>query len=512
MDQDHHLASSSVAWDEANDDAPLAQTSTAYSAYTSSSTAADATVAGASATTRSARPNQLVVRVLDGKTELEGTSDMFVSYLVTSASASAPSAHETDATTTTSPATTSSRRRFQDFNFLRHALVKDFPACVVPPLPDKHRMEYVVGDRFSSEFIERRRIDLERFMQRLSKHPKLSRTSLFVNFLQSTEWNVYKHKYQAAQSHNNHHSSTASTSSFDSGSHDQNHLHHVSSSSSSNGGGGGGGLLDNLSDTLLNAFTKLKKPDPRFTQIRHELDTFDEGLTSIERFAARSKTRLGHDLANDYEEFANSVQGLGYLESGMTEPLMRFERSLVDVSSALKRHQSTTGQDFLEHVHALVAYGATFRQVLKLRDQKQLDFEELSTYLSNVVTERDRFQGGHGYGMGLTSYFKEKLEGLKGQVSATVNHDSADMTKAARLQRLDNKIKELQDAVVAAQQTSTAFNDCVLDEYETFKLVKRSEMKSLLSEYARGQIEFQKKVLATWDKTTPFIKRIHVEP
>lgn len=159
MDQDHHLASSSVAWDEANDDAPLAQTSTAYSAYTSSSTAADATVAGASATTRSARPNQLVVRVLDGKTELEGTSDMFVSYLVTSASASAPSAHETDATTTTSPATTSSRRRFQDFNFLRHALVKDFPACVVPPLPDKHRMEYVVGDRFSSEFIERRRIE-----------------------------------------------------------------------------------------------------------------------------------------------------------------------------------------------------------------------------------------------------------------------------------------------------------------------------------------------------------------
>lgn len=37
--------------------------------------------------------------------------------------------------------------------------MKDFPACVVPPLPDKHRMEYVVGDRFSPEFIERRRIE-----------------------------------------------------------------------------------------------------------------------------------------------------------------------------------------------------------------------------------------------------------------------------------------------------------------------------------------------------------------
>jgi hypothetical protein len=34
----------------------------------------------------------------------------------------------------------SSRRRFQDFVFLRENLVRDFPACVVPALPDKHRL------------------------------------------------------------------------------------------------------------------------------------------------------------------------------------------------------------------------------------------------------------------------------------------------------------------------------------------------------------------------------------
>jgi len=36
--------------------------------------------------------------------------------------------------------TPSARRRYHDFVFLRDALVKDFPACVVPPLPEKHRM------------------------------------------------------------------------------------------------------------------------------------------------------------------------------------------------------------------------------------------------------------------------------------------------------------------------------------------------------------------------------------
>jgi sorting nexin-4 len=32
------------------------------------------------------------------------------------------------------------RRRFQDFVFLRENLARDFPACVVAPLPDKHRL------------------------------------------------------------------------------------------------------------------------------------------------------------------------------------------------------------------------------------------------------------------------------------------------------------------------------------------------------------------------------------
>ena len=68
----------------------------------------------------------------------------------------------------------SARRRFQDFVFLRNHLAKDYPASVVPPIPDKHRMgesfasdlsqadavvEYLTGDRFSPEFVERRRME-----------------------------------------------------------------------------------------------------------------------------------------------------------------------------------------------------------------------------------------------------------------------------------------------------------------------------------------------------------------
>lgn len=32
------------------------------------------------------------------------------------------------------------RRRFTDFVYLWKTLLREFPACAVPPLPDKHKM------------------------------------------------------------------------------------------------------------------------------------------------------------------------------------------------------------------------------------------------------------------------------------------------------------------------------------------------------------------------------------
>jgi sorting nexin-4 len=90
----------------------------------------------------------LITQVKDPVKELAETKDAYVSYSVTakvspnpyrlSPSHSHPSG-QTNLSIFSSP-TPSSRRRFQDFVFLRNNLAKDFPACVVPPLPDKHRL------------------------------------------------------------------------------------------------------------------------------------------------------------------------------------------------------------------------------------------------------------------------------------------------------------------------------------------------------------------------------------
>jgi len=92
----------------------------------------------------------LITSVKDPLKELAETKDAYVSYLVSakvnflcvtdrSSMAHGFLAFQTNLPifSNTSP---TSRRRFQDFVFLREHLVKDFPACVVAPLPGKHRL------------------------------------------------------------------------------------------------------------------------------------------------------------------------------------------------------------------------------------------------------------------------------------------------------------------------------------------------------------------------------------
>jgi sorting nexin-4 len=108
-------------------------------------------------------------------------------------------------------------------------------------------------------------------------------------------------------------------------------------------------IIDSLSDTFINAFSKVRKPDARFTDMSGSIERFEDGLGSVERLVGRGKNRvdgeLGSgltrqkltfaDLAADYQDMAAAFQGLGYLESGITDPLNRFAEKMLDFSSLL---------------------------------------------------------------------------------------------------------------------------------------------------------------------------------
>jgi hypothetical protein len=51
-------------------------------------------------------------------------------------------------------------------------------------------------------------------------------------------------------------------------------------------------MMDSLSDTFINAFSKVRKPDARFVEMGDELERFEEGLTGVERLVGRGKNRV----------------------------------------------------------------------------------------------------------------------------------------------------------------------------------------------------------------------------
>ncbi|KAK0543357.1 intercellular trafficking and secretion [Tilletia horrida] len=428
----------------------------------------------------------LLVQVADAKRELEGTKGMFISYGIR---AETNLAHF-------NRTRVSSRRRFQDFVFLRDNLCKDFPACVVAPIPDKHRIDYLTGERFSNEFIEKRKEELQTFLERICRHPTLQRSQLLRAFLESEEWHVDMH---------------------------------VHASKIAAEVGPSGGILDSISDTLLNSFAKVRKPDERFLEMREGLDRFEEALTNTERVMVRQRTRVSalilndmyapalgtthEDLATDYEELATAIEGLALLESGITDPLNRFASTLVDYSKLQRNATERSVDTMLAQMHSMLGYTAAHKSVLKLRDQKQIDFEELVDYLSRVVAERDRlaslaspYGAGHGQGgvrSGITGFLRDRVDSLRGV--------DEERTRVERMQRLDGRIQALQDAVTTAHDTSMAFNAEMQREAKIFNMAKAPEMKDLLGTYADGQIDLYRNALDIFDSLIPSLERIRVD-
>lgn len=70
---------------------------------------------------------------------------------------------------------------------------------------------------------------------------------------------------------------------------------------------------------------------------------------------------------------------------------------------------------------------------------------------------------------------------------------------------MDGKIRELQDAVTLAHETSNAFSEEVIKEHAYFELEKKQEMKGALQAYADGQVEMLQQAMDDWDRVGAFI-------
>ncbi|KAF9225836.1 hypothetical protein BS17DRAFT_794683 [Gyrodon lividus] len=108
-----------------------------------------------------------------------GLSGAYTVYNVTSLfSSSECTASDDEAAPSPTPMFITVQRRFSHFVVLHTALLRRLPGIALPPLPDKQ-----YAGRFNAAFVEARRGDLERYIDRIVRHPIARYAEVVTSFL-----------------------------------------------------------------------------------------------------------------------------------------------------------------------------------------------------------------------------------------------------------------------------------------------------------------------------------------
>jgi sorting nexin-4 len=226
-----------------------------------------------------------------------------------------------------------------------------------------------------------------------------------------------------------------------------------------------------------------------------------EAVLAVVHKAQAAHAAAQQALEADLLEFARCVAVLGAMETPVTGPLADFCNTLRAHCKHLRERNEYEQDDYLAVLGDYVAWCGAVKDVLRLRDQKQIDYEELTAYLQKTQLERDETMRS-GHGSGLVQFMKGKVDELRG----------ADLRKKRddRVRKLDKRIEELTTAVKDSNETSAAFSTEVERELELFHKIKDADMRGILADYVDTQVVFWTESAKLWHTLVPVIKSISI--
>lgn len=152
----------------------------------------------------------------------------------------------------------------------------------------------------------------------------------------------------------------------------------------------------------------------------------------------------------------------------------------------------------MNDIHELLNYCNATKGKLQERDQKQVEFEELSNTLQTIMIEKDRIlhpYKQHGGGANIAELMTDKMN----------DHQRA---KNERVFRLESKIKELEDSVAKANDDNNSYSNQMIKEYDIFESARQTELKQGLNAYADCHIDFYKKSISIWENILPVLEQL----
>lgn len=363
------------------------------------------------------------------------------------------------------------RRRYSDFYFLYQCLINDYPTLLIPPLPDKDRLEYIKGGRFSEEYTTKRAVSLTNFLRRVCCHPIMGKSDiLFVFLTDSDKWNAYRTNLKVA-----------STGGFDS---TQN--------------------VETVTDIIMNSFKKPVLSTPKskdFEEIQARVTHLHGNLEKIDHIYSKVLHKQ-RDISMDLDEFGKEFN---HLNNFMKEDLngeatetndslfnefQGFSSSLGAISQQVNFLDKDIESQYMTSLKDLEHYISQLKSLIKIKDSKILDYEMLSNYLEKAKQEKDSLINGGSItasAEGTISFLTRKFQavtGLNGRSAPDGNITNE------RIDKLTSRIGMLETEKAKAKKIYRKYEDDLLSEYQYFNKMKNKETKESLANLGKRYLEF----------------------
>jgi sorting nexin-1/2 len=352
------------------------------------------------------------------------------------------------------PATFSAvMRRYSDFLWLYERLQIEKAGAIIPPLPEKQP----VG-RFDPNFIEDRRMFLERFLRRVAIHPELADAKCLDTFLRADDMTFSATKQAKGEI--------------------------ILASSTLNVA-----MKPKAENSFKRWFAEAKTSisgdlvqspdDDLFEEIHRYVHGLDSQMKNVSQQAS-GLVRKGKEIANGLFEFGLAFNLLGQSEADALGDALGKVGETADRLSVLSADQAAKEmaqfeeplQDYIKMIHSV-------KLALQRRHEKRLTY---STCLASV------------------EYKQQALRKLRMQPGQEAKAYAAEMS-----------LRRAHEAAQIAQDDFATVSQRVLREVDRFKREKAEEMRRTVLDYINLQVEYNKKMEEIWAGLIPQLERVQLD-
>ncbi|KAI8985457.1 Vps5 C terminal like-domain-containing protein, partial [Pilobolus umbonatus] len=336
-------------------------------------------------------------------------------------------------TKTNSPAFRSSEvvvaRRYRDFLWLYNQLTVGNPGVIVPPVPEKHAL-----GRFQDDFVESRRMALERCLKKIVAHPMLYGDPDLKVFLESESFNVEVKRAEPE---------TTKVS-----------------------------FMRSFSETISNAatspFSKFIETDEWFGTRREQLDALEGQLKALLK-SVEGVVKQRRELGSATFDFGESMSPLS-----LAEPNQNLSKHLSILGEIQKKMKGLHEQ---QAQYDIITLENTIDEYIRIIGSIRIAFNARVKVFQAYQQAEAEYQKKSGL-----------FEKLKIQQK----------NKTDKVQSYQQELNEMKERVDELQGEYEDISKLIKSELDRFDKEKVEDFRDSVENFLRGMIEHQKQIIRLW--------------